>query len=122
MSAALKHLQVRAKKELDLADVLQHEISTLQQRRDDALNRAQSLQHETNRLVLKDIVVSEHAQLRYCERVLGCDLEAVKADILSAKMLKCAETLGNGTFPVRDGIRAVVKDRVVVSILAGEKP
>lgn len=65
----------------------------------------------------KELVVSEHAYLRYFERVKGFDLEAIKKEILSEKVLSLMEKLGpSGHFP-NDGYRVVLKDNTVTTIL-----
>lgn len=64
----------------------------------------------------REPIVTEHALLRYCERVLNIDMEAIKATILSETTLKQSQTLGNGKYPVVDGHRAVIKDSCVVTI------
>lgn len=63
----------------------------------------------------KNLVVSEHALLRYFERVLGFDLEVIKNDILTDTVKARWSSLGNGKYPIQDG-RAVIKDSVVVTI------
>jgi len=68
----------------------------------------------------KAVVVSEHAILRYLERVKGVDIEAAKKEILPAAVAGVAAELGTGEFPV--GTHSVkVKDSVVVTILTNEK-
>jgi hypothetical protein len=62
------------------------------------------------------LVVSDHALLRYAERVLGFDptevVRAIERDVEQPAVL-----LGDGTFPFLDGrYLAVVKDRTVVTI------
>lgn len=62
--------------------------------------------------------MSEHALLRYIERVYGIDMDELRALILSDTLVRCADTLGDGRFPVAPGIKGVVKNRVVVTIIA----
>lgn len=65
-------------------------------------------------------IVSEHAMLRYFERVLGFDLSEIANKILTEDVLKMmSETnLTNGKFPVKDktNFRAIVRQNTVVSI------
>jgi hypothetical protein len=63
----------------------------------------------------KDPVVTEHAMLRYIERVLGIDLEELKAKILTPEVRGQMDLFGNGTFP-GDDCRVVVKDRTVITV------
>lgn len=66
-----------------------------------------------------EIVISEHALVRYFVRVLGHDLEEVRARVLPESVVGQIKQLGSGTFPV-GGFRVKVKDYVVVTVLADE--
>ena len=60
--------------------------------------------------------VSEHAVLRYLERVKGYNIAEVEHAILTPKVLKMIETLGGtGKFP-GDGFTIVMKDYTVTTI------
>ncbi len=60
--------------------------------------------------------VSEHALLRYLERVKGIDIKTCEQEILNKKVLEMIETLGgNGSFP-NENFKLVMKDNVVVTI------
>ena len=64
----------------------------------------------------KEITISEHALLRYLERVSKVDTEAVKKDIITPELIKMVETLGgNGKYLV-DNITLVMRDYVVTTI------
>jgi hypothetical protein len=60
--------------------------------------------------------VSDHAVLRYAERVLGLDPTDVRATI-KARVTPLANALGDGEYPVAGGCRAVVKNRTVVTVV-----
>lgn len=67
--------------------------------------------------------VSEHALLRYVERVLGYNLDILRATILPPSIQAQIETLGAGTYPVHHpggGFRIVVKNNVVVTLKTPE--
>lgn len=65
----------------------------------------------------KEIEVSEHAILRYLERVIGMDIEAIKDKICTKELKSMVEILGNnGTYPV-DNFRVKMKDSTIVTIL-----
>lgn len=65
-----------------------------------------------------EIRVSEHALLRYFERVKGYDLEAIKAEIIGDEIRTMVETLGgSGQYPNPAGFAVVMKDFTVVTIL-----
>lgn len=63
----------------------------------------------------KEVVVTEHAILRYIERVYGIDLGEIKATMLSGNVLGLIDRFGSGKIPCEGG-RLVVKDRVVVTV------
>lgn len=67
----------------------------------------------------KELVVSEHALLRYLERVKGVDLEEIKQEMLTNKTQELFETLGPGKYPIEGAsARLVVKGSTVVSVVA----
>jgi len=75
-----------------------------------------ALSKEMNSLVVKDPVVSEHAILRFIERHLDYDIETIKSLILSEDVLTCIDKFGNGKYPISGTSKAVVRDRVVVTV------
>jgi hypothetical protein len=68
----------------------------------------------------REIVVSEHAILRYLERVAGVNLDEVREKILSPSVRKYIDELGSGKFPQNGSetgkYRVVVKNRVVTTV------
>lgn len=62
------------------------------------------------------IEISEHAVLRYAERVLGLNQDEVRATIV-AKIAPFVRTLGDGKYPVGHGCVAVVHNGTVVSVV-----
>lgn len=62
------------------------------------------------------IEISEHAVLRYAERVLGLNQNEVRASIV-AKVAPLVRTLGDGKYPVGNDCVAVVHNGVVVSVV-----
>lgn len=67
-----------------------------------------------------EIVVSEHAYLRYFTRVLGFDLEQIKKEIVSPASEAAILNFRNGTFP-GSGFKIKVKDNTVVTLLTPEE-
>lgn len=64
----------------------------------------------------KGITVTEHAILRYLERVKGVDLKEVEDEILTESLRTNVSVLGgNGKYPLV-GCRAVLKNGTVVTI------
>ena len=62
------------------------------------------------------VEITDHAILRYLERVHGIDVSEIKSKILTDKMKFMIETLGNGTFP-GDGYKLRVVDKKIVTII-----
>lgn len=58
-----------------------------------------------------ELIVTEHAIIRYMERAMGLDLAQVKEQILTG-----VPKVGNGKFPLTCGLKAVVKDGSVVTV------
>lgn len=63
----------------------------------------------------KEPTITEHAILRYIERVIGINLEEIKAKILSGQVREMIQKLGSGKFPA-DGFRVVVKNGTVITV------
>lgn len=64
-----------------------------------------------------DVVVTEHAMLRYCERVLRIDMQAIKDAIACSAVKGMAKVLGSGKFPVADkGFAVKVNKGVAVTV------
>jgi septal ring factor EnvC (AmiA/AmiB activator) len=63
-----------------------------------------------------DLVVIDHAIVRYLERVEGLDIESIKEKIKNEKIVRIYETLGgNGKYPCDDFV-AVVRNNTIVTI------
>ena len=66
-----------------------------------------------------DVTISDHAVLRYLERVVGFDITQIKSEILTAEAAMAIKQLGDGKYPVDlngNQYRAIVHDNVVVTI------
>lgn len=128
-SARLKKLQTlesEAKEKLNIAKETQREAS---RQVNDASNELREIKQEIRELTVGNptIVVSEHAMLRYFERVLGFDLEEIKAQIIPPQTQKQIEHFQGGTFPVQPPnpseqpeFKVRVKNNTVVTVLTHE--
>lgn len=63
--------------------------------------------------------VSDHAVIRYFERVLGLDLADIKKELSSDRINQMYSKLGDGKYPLEqgNGVRAVVVNNTVVSVV-----
>jgi predicted nuclease with TOPRIM domain len=67
----------------------------------------------------EDVHITDHALLRYVERVFGIDVDAVRRQILTDGIAKCIE-LGASTITV-NGIQFRVKDRSIVTVIGSDQ-
>lgn len=49
-----------------------------------------------------NIEVSDHAIVRFLERVFGVDIDEIKKQILSDEMSEIAEQMGDGKYPIKE--------------------
>lgn len=74
----------------------------------------------TKRRVRAGIYVSDHAIVRYLERVLGIDIEQLKDQIISDELLRHVEKFGTtGAFPVNgeNPYLVILDKKQIVTIL-----
>ena len=113
----LKSLQVkRSKIQGDLDDIRKtlKELETRMVEREKALSQ---IQQELNELADSNPVVSEHALLRYVERVLGINLKEAEKDIMSKENLEIINQLSSGKIPFKKDLVLVVKNKTVITII-----
>jgi hypothetical protein len=67
----------------------------------------------------EELIVSEHAVLRYLERVQGQKIEDIQSEILTDTFKKLAKTLGDGKIPLdkHPGFSAIIKNGIIVTII-----
>lgn len=63
----------------------------------------------------EELIVSEHAVLRYLERVQGQKIEDIQSEILTDTFKKLAKTLGDGK--KHPGFSAIIKNGIIVTII-----
>ena len=99
------------------AQSTQSEIQTVQKRieilRDVSDNHMYMLKNKK----CDCISVTDHAVIRYLERVMGVDIGAVKRKISGGAVVKCASAIGDGRYPIEPGVKAVVRGGKVVTII-----
>jgi Spy/CpxP family protein refolding chaperone len=64
--------------------------------------------------------VSEHALLRYAERVYGLDVAMLTAELLTPETKAMINTVGSGKIPLGDMMTLVVKNKTVVTVTPRE--
>ena len=63
-----------------------------------------------------EVIISEHALLRYFERILGFDLEKIRQEILTPDILNLIDFAKSGKVPFQQGHHLVCRDRIIVTI------
>jgi hypothetical protein len=115
----IKQLRSQLNTMLDDAKVLKIESANIQRQYSEKQNAIEKLNLEINKLNFKTdkIKVSEHAILRYLERVKGLDINAIEKEILNDKVLGLINTLGgNGTFPSYN-FSVLMKNNTVTTVI-----
>lgn len=115
-SHELKGLQVRLEKK-------KAELKLLKEDKEDLDSKYLTCKYDVDTLKKRvdefsketKITVSEHALLRYIERVNGVDLNAIREKILTSSLVSSIKAMGNGKHPL-DGCRAVVVNNTIVTI------
>lgn len=116
----IKGLQTQLKTLEGDASALKNEISNKQREYSQKLNSINSIKEEISKLkkvVDSDFRVSEHAIVRYFERVKGFNIDDIQKEILNDKIKEMTKTIGsNGTFP-NDGFSVIIKDSTVTTVI-----
>lgn len=81
----------------------------------DVKNKIKKVEDNSN------IMISDHAILRYLERIMGIDIEMIKKEILPEKAKQTIQALGNGTYPINNKYKIVVKNNTIVTITELDK-
>lgn len=111
----LEPLRDALKEKAQQRQLLQTSVSTGQRAIHELDREIAALQSALNAGRFIELAVTDHALLRYAERVLGFDRDEV-VNLIRDRVGPLAAALGNGKFPVCPGFHAVVKDRTVVTI------
>jgi hypothetical protein len=113
----LKSLQVRLSKSKAILIELNKDKKTLQEAYNQKSNLVAHLEQQIIKLKGSDIIVSEHAIIRFLERAMGIDIDMIKGKILSESLSNTIKSMGNGKYPTCEGLCLVVKDGTVVSVV-----
>lgn len=116
----VKQLNERLKKERQKAELLRFEILPIQQELSKSLLNIKELEEKIKEISKIDLQVSDHAIVRYFERVLRYNIEDVKSSILTDEIRAYNDTMGNGKYPVKygdDEYQVVVKNGSLITVI-----
>jgi hypothetical protein len=126
MNPSLKELQTRRGKLQAERDRLAHEAKDAQRAVAECEKRLRAVEQELQAVQRQDVQVSEHAILRYIERGMPARVSITEIrDLIRDAVSPYVDQLGNGKYPLSapqlgpigiNGLRAVVRDRVVVTV------
>lgn len=114
----IKQLQTQLDNIITDYSSLKIEISNKQKELSNKQNLINSLRDKIKNLKnTKTIRVSEHAMLRYFERVKGFNISEIQEEIITKELVNMVETLGgNGVYPVND-FKLKMKDFTIITIV-----
>jgi hypothetical protein len=125
MSTATKSDQIASlRKRISKIDVEIEEIKDEQRRQSTQVNtlidERKRMADMLEAMTPKKLNVTDHALLRYVERVLGIDIEAIRNTIISEKVESLVAAVGDAKVPIGDGVYAVVRNHNVVTIATSD--
>lgn len=112
----LKELQVQLTKLNAEAAEAEHDFQAVVNRREKLHREITDIKSQISRATAEAPIVSEHAILRFAERCGLIDVKAIVGEILTADTVQRIRQLGSGKYPIGHGLRAVVKNNVVVTV------
>ncbi len=115
----IKKVKSKIRRASEEAKDLKSNVKLWQQMYSLKISEIQSLSQKLKDMNKGDIKITEHAMLRYVERVLGIDIEQIEKSILEELNLETIEKLGNGTYPVRD-FNVVIKENFIITVIKNE--
>ncbi len=65
----------------------------------------------------EDIVVTDHAFLRYLERAMGIEVDELKEQMVPDNVEITMKRMGSGKYPLGNGLHAVVKGNTIVTVV-----
>jgi|GEM_PF-1939632 len=112
LNKSLKSLKLKLEKKVDARNILNGEINKLTSvigEIDTKIKYIKSIPTDTQ--------VSDHAIVRYIERVKGINLDDIKNDILTDSVKRNINKVGDCKITTNDGNYIIVRNNIVVSIV-----
>lgn len=121
VSEKLKGIRAQITKTRANLTRLDAERKTIKNNIDVQTNKLKQLQADLEVAENSKPMVSDHAVLRWMERCMGFDIEAVRRKILSDGRAETIEAIGSGKIPVAgESAHLVVKSKTVVTVVGGD--
>jgi len=113
----VKQLKSQLKKVEGEIEAINVNIKNKQKEINQKSNITRSLNDKIKNLnISEELDVSDHAIVRYLERVKGVNIDEIKKEILNDNIVRLIETLGgSGKYP-NDNFTIVMKDNMVITI------
>lgn len=97
------------------------ELSVLKKEHKVRLDKIKDIKKQLEKLKKKnqpaEITISDHALIRYMERILGADVKELKNKLITDNLKNQVSTLGpNGTYSAGE-YKVILKNNVVVTII-----
>lgn len=112
----LKSLQVRITKAKAELKELSKDRNELNSRCSKLQNMIKVLEASIEKLTDKELIVSEHAIIRFMQYAMGLDIKQIENRILEKNLEATVNVTGDGKYPICEGLTAVVKKGSIVTI------
>lgn len=119
-SIRLKELEGQKLKLNGRLGVLKEDQRQINRDIDVAVKKIRSIETEIESIKKNStgVIISDHAIVRYVERVIGIDIDKIKQEICPESTMQNIKVLGNGTYGVNDNEFSIkVRDGTVVTLV-----
>lgn len=104
----------------ELAD-LKGQKAQINHRIKEVVNTIKGINVQLQKNIGSYVEVSDHAIVRYLERVKNMDIVALKKEIVPANIAKAMMMLTDGSFPISADFKIVVKNKTVITVLPNDQ-
>jgi len=67
------------------------------------------------------IKITDHALIRYIERILDVSLDPIRKDILNSGVVDVYDNFGDGKFPVKDCVMVIKEGRITTTYKSNKR-
>lgn len=115
----LKSLHSRLEKEKAELDVISKQFRELRDKQKQHQGRITAIKKQMDELTKDNLVLSEHAKIRYLERVELIPVEEVESRVVTEELIRIWKVLGDGgSYPIGIGEHTcTIKNGVITSII-----